>query len=299
MKLFQYPFLAMASECALLLYAETEAQAEQAADAAIAEVWRIEKNYSRYLDDNLLAAINRAAAEGASIELDAETAALVEYAGACYRMSDGLFDVTSGILREAWDFSAGAAPTQQEIDMLLPRIGFDKLSWQSPQLGFGVAGMELDFGGIGKEYAVDRAADICMAQGIVSGLLEFGGDIRVLGPHPDGTPWQVGIRHPRSDGAAIGVVRVSSGALATSGDYERFLKLDGQRYSHILDPHTGWPVPGLTSVSVLGSQCMVAGSLATIAMLKGGAGPNWLEQLGTVHCWVDSEMRSGGNLQFD
>ena len=296
-QLFRYQFLAMGTECSLSLYAGQEAQAECAAETAMAEVWRIETAYSRYLDDNLLAAINRAARAGGSIEVDPETAALLDYAAACYRKSDGLFDITSGILREAWDFASGLAPPQEKLDALLQRVGFDKLLWESPRLGFGVPGMELDFGGIGKEYAADRVADICLALGVTSGLVELGGDIRVLGPHPDGSLWRIGIRHPRHPEEAAGTIHVASGAIATSGDYERCLELGGRRYCHILNPQNGWPAEGLSSVTVLGGQCMVAGSLATIAMLKGSAGPDWLVRQGVAHCWVGSDLDYGGNLE--
>lgn len=298
-QLFRFQFLAMGTECSLSLYATQETLAECVAETAMAEVWRIETTYSRYLDDNLLATINRVAGQGGSIEVDRETAALLDYAAACYRKSDGLFDITSGVLREAWDFASGLAPPQEKLDVLLQRVGFDKLRWEAPRLGFGVPGMELDFGGIGKEYAADRAADICLAMGIASGLIELGGDIRVLGAHPDGSPWQIGIRHPRHPEDAAATIHVASGAVATSGDYERYLEVGGRRYCHILDPLTGWPVEGLSSVTVLSSQCMVAGSLATIAMLKGAAGPDWLARLGAAYCWVDSELRYGGNLEID
>ena len=129
--------------------------------------------------------------------------------------------------------------------------------------------MEIDFGGIGKEYAADRAATVCAEQGIANGLVNLGGDVRAIGPQPDGTPWRVGIRHPRREGAAIATVLLSAGAVATSGDYERYFEVDGKRYCHILDPRTGQPVAHWQSVSVVAPLCVVAGSCATIAMLLG------------------------------
>lgn len=288
----------MGSDCRLTLYAADERDADQAADVTMTEVWRIEEKYSRYLDGNSLSAINRAALAGGKVEVDDETAELFNYAFAAYQLSTGLFDVSSGVLRQVWDFSSGRLPSQAAIADILPRIGLSKVGWVAPQLDFLQAGMELDFGGIGKEYAVDRAAEVCRAAGIQSGLLDFGGDIRVLGPHPDGSPWHIGIRHPRNPDLSLGNLQLMSGAVATSGDYERYLEVAGKRYCHILNPLTGWSVHGLYSVTVTADQCLLAGTLATIAMLKEEGGKQWLAELGAQHCWVDGELRVGGNIQL-
>ena len=153
--------------------------------------------------------------------------------------------------------------------------------------------MALDFGGIGKEYAADQAAAICLSLGVRHGVVDLGGDVVVLGPHPDGQPWSVKIRHPRLPGLALAEVMLERGAMATSGDYERFLLLDGKRYCHILNPRTGWPAEGLSSVSVVAEQCLVAGSVATIAMLKGSDGVAWLSGLGLRYWWADAAGNPG------
>ena len=140
--------------------------------------------------------------------------------------------------------------------------------------------MEIDFGGIGKEYAADRAATICIEQGIAHGLVNLGGDVRAIGTQADGTPWRVGIRHPRADGRAIAYVDLADGAVATSGDYERYFDLDGRRYCHILNPRTGMPVAHWQSVSVVAPLAVVAGSCATIAMLMEAGGEAFLAAQG-------------------
>jgi len=127
--------------------------------------------------------------------------------------------------------------------------------------------MEIDFGGIGKEYAADRAATLCIEHGIAHGLVNLGGDVRATGPQPDGAPWRVGIRHPRRAGAVLATVALEAGAVATSGDYERCFEISGRRYCHILNAGTGLPVAHWQSVSVIAPLCVVAGSCATIAML--------------------------------
>ncbi|HEY8159988.1 MAG TPA: FAD:protein FMN transferase [Methylobacter sp.] len=296
LKLSSISFTAMGTECYLHLYTSSLSDAEAIAYSAIQEVLRIEAYYSRYHTDSFLSQINNTAQRGDVIEVDEETAGLLDYAHACYKKSDGLFDITAGILRKAWDFSVVHLPEQAVIDQLLPYIGLDKVQWQSPYLCFPVSGMELDFGGIGKEYAADRAAAVCVSLGVEHGLVDLGGDIFVIGPHPNQEPWQIGICHPRNPDIPIATVEINRGALATSGDYERFIEIAGRRYCHLLDPKSGWPVHGLSSVSVLADQCLVAGSIASIAILKGLAGIGWLNELGVRHIWVDNEGRQGNCL---
>jgi thiamine biosynthesis lipoprotein len=234
------------------------------------------------------------AAAGGATDVDPETAGLIAYAKACHASSAGAFDITSGLLRQAWNFSTARLPAQAVIDALLPRIGLDKVTLADGRLAFAQAGMELDFGGLGKEYAADRSAEVCCEHGAQHGFVDLGGDIRVIGPQADGQPWRIGIRDPRDGEALVAEVALSSGALATSGDYERFIEVDGIRYCHILDPRTGWPAHGLSSATVISDRCLVAGSLATSAMLKGRRGAAWLESLGVRHIVIDDQGRCSG-----
>ncbi len=285
-------FPAMGSDCVLHLF---EASAEIAASAE-AEVVRIEDRYSRYRPDSLLSEINRVAAVGGALDVDDETAALLDYALAVHRKSEGAFDITTGILRRVWNFSSGRLPKTAAVDQLMALVGLEKVQWRRPRLSFPVRGMELDFGGIAKEYAADRAAAICAEAGTQHGLIDLGGDLRAIGPRADGTPWLIHLRDPRRPGARLAVIPLTHGGLATSGDYERCVVIDGRRYSHILDPRTGWPVHGLASVTVIAESCLVAGSLATIAMLKGNAGAAWLQQLGIPCVWGTADGQAGGSL---
>lgn len=291
-----YSFPAMGSDCQLTLYAADETRADQIADAAMAEAWRIESKYSRFKDDSVLSEINRAAARGEPVEIDTETAQLFDYALSAFEISGGLFDISSGVLRRVWDFASATPPSSAAIAEVLPLIGLQNIARNEMRLRFAIPGMELDFGGIGKEYAADRCADICVEMGITSGLIDMGGDIGAIGTLPDGQPWQIGIRHPGNPDASLGNIKLASGAVATSGDYERYIEVDGKRYCHILNPQTGWPVSGLASVSVMADQCLLAGTLSTIAMLKGSEGKEWLLKLGVQHCWVDEQMHLGGNI---
>ena len=293
MRFQHYSFQAMGGPCSLQLFAPEDSQLERAARAAKAEVLRIESKYSRYREDSVVSRINASAGDRIGVDVDDETAALLDYAAAAHEQSDGLFDATSGVLRRAWDFKAHKLPQQSQLDALLPLVGWLRVQWQRPRIILPLQGMELDFGGFGKEYAADRTAAVLAAMGVHHGLVELGGDIRVLGPQPDGTSWRIVIRHPRSPEVPVADVELGAGAIASSGDYERYFELAGRRYSHILDPHTGWPIEGLAGVSVLAEQCLVAGTATTIAMLKGRQGREWLQDLGLPWLVVDA----GGNVE--
>lgn len=289
-------FRAMGSPCELRLFAPSASDAQAALRAARAAIERLEARYTRYRDDSLTSRINRAAGTRERIEVDPETAGLLDYAAQAHAQSDGLFDITSGILRRAWDFRSGRLPSQAQIEPLLALIGWDRVEWDRPWIRLPLAGMELDFGGYVKEYAADVAAHACRAAGVAHGLVELGGDIAAIGPHPDGSPWRIGIRNPRSPDSALAFVDVARGGIASSGDYERGMVVDGVRYCHVLDPRTGWPVSGLSAVSVVADQCLIAGTATTIAMLKQGAGPGWLDDLGLPYLCVLEDGSVQGSL---
>ncbi len=262
-------FEAMASPCEVLVDTADKNIAQKALDLAIEETRRIEQKYSRYRDDNIVYQINNA--NGKVIKVDSETAGLLTYSQQCYELSEGMFDVTSGVLRKVWKFDGSDnIPNQQQVAKVLENVGWSKIKWQNPKLQL-QAGMEIDFGGVGKEYAVDRSSLIINTLNIPSVLVNYGGDMVALGPRLNGEPWQVGLQNPDSSSMkTIGRIELSRGGVATSGDFHRFLLKDGVRYSHILNPKTGWPVEkAYRQVTVLGSTCMEAGMLATFALLQG------------------------------
>jgi len=287
--LFRFKFHAMAAEHELQLFASSAQLAERAAKAAIADVARIEVKYSRYRDDSVTTRINRAAGRG-RVAIDAETAALLRYADQCFRLSEGRFDITSGVLRRVWDFRARPAhvPSSDALAAALTSIGWADVEWDDQGILLPREGMELDFGGIGKEYAADRVATICSAHGIAHALVNLGGDVRAIGGQPDGSPWRVGIRDPRAPNRAVALLEVDDGAVATSGDYERYFDLDGRRYCHILDPRSGMPVVHWRSVSVVAPLCVVAGSCATIAMLFEERAPAFLDAQQFYYLAIDA-----------
>ena len=281
-------FSAMACPCEVLVDTTSTSLARDIGKRAASEAWRIEQRYSRYQSDSILSRLNSGSAE--PVELDHETAALLEYARQCHAESGGRFDITSGVLRRVWNFSGGGlrndrVPDSRSVEALLPLVGFEKLEWNPPYLRL-PPGMELDLGGIGKEYAVDRALQAAVTATDKAVLVNFGGDLACRGAPASG-PWQIGVERPaKLDSAALVLEMATSGGLATSGDTRRFVMHEGKRLGHILDPRTGWPVEGApASVTVAASTCLEAGTLATLALLEGTGAEAFLKSQG-IRYWA-------------
>lgn len=284
-------FEAMASPCEILMSGVAAGQAARLARPAVRETWRIESCLSRYRADNLVARINRSSGE--PVPIDAELDRLLEYADQCHQLSEGRFDITSGVLRRAWRFDGSdQLPDASTVSALLPLVG-----WPKVERGGGWVrlppGMEIDLGGIGKEYAVDRVLMQLVQAAHQAGLagaaflVNFGGDLACSGPQDGDRPWQIGIESALSDQSALRQVALRQGGLATSGDSRRYLLKDGIRYGHILDPRTGWPVPDAPrSVTVSAATCTVAGMLATFAMLNGAQAEHFLSEQPDIRYWV-------------
>lgn len=272
-------FLAMASPCEVLLETDDAGLAESLLRLATAEAWRIEGRLSRYIPDNPIDRINRAA--GNAVEVDEEIARLLDFAQRCHALSDGLFDITSGVLRQVWHFDGSdRVPVAEDVATCVKRVGWDKVTWTPPLLRL-LPGMEIDLGGIGKEYAVDRTATLLARAADISFVVNYGGDIQINRPKRSGRSWQVGIEDPCASRSSVHMLDIPRGGIATSGDASRFLKKDGRRYSHVLDPRTGWPVADAPrSVTVLAPHCTEAGLLATLALLHGARAEKFLQQQG-------------------
>jgi FAD:protein FMN transferase len=277
-------FTAMASPCELLMETDDAELAKELLTIVSEEAYRIQHKFSRYERDNIVWAINNS--EGHPVSVDAETALLLNFAEQCHSLSDGLFDITSGSLGRVWKFDGSTnIPTQAAINEALHNVGWDKVTWQEGQLQLPV-GMQIDFGGIGKEYAVDRCLLLLQEQTKIPFLVNFGGDLAVNGPRLNGNHWTIGIERPDADLQADYLLEISAGALATSGDSRRYLLVNNTRYSHILNPFTGWPITHAPrSITVAGANCIQAGMLATFGLLKGKEAEVFLEEQG-VPFWI-------------
>jgi thiamine biosynthesis lipoprotein len=265
----------MASPCVVLVDTVDETLGAEVGELVKTEALRIEAKYSRYRH-SVVTEINETA--GQAVEVDDETADLIGYSMVCHTLSEGLIDITSGALRRAWKFDgSGTVPTELQVREALRHVGWKRVIWNRPTLLL-QAGMEIDFGGIGKEYAVDRALALAEAHTRAPVLVNFGGDLRVSGPRRDGTPWYVAIEDVDRAGNAAGLLELSSGALATSGDTYRYVVRDGVRYGHVLNPQTGWPITDAPrSVTVHAATCTEAGLLAKLALLRGAGAEEFLK----------------------
>ncbi|MFA7329658.1 MAG: FAD:protein FMN transferase [Candidatus Delongbacteria bacterium] len=285
-------FSCFAGPCEIHLRNCPRSRALALAQAGAAEAWRIQTRFSRYRTDSWLGRLHAAA--GAWVETDAEIEGLLDLADVAYQVSGGRFDLSSGVLRHAWRFEAGARPpTAAELRPLLARVGWNRVERDRAGRRLRLpAGWELDLGGLGKEYAVDRvAAQLAEAP---SWLVNFGGDLRAGGGGPGEPPWRVGLDDPAASGqAARGGFELRSGALATSGDARRGLEHGGLRLGHILDARTGWPPPQAPrSVTVQAPTCSQAGLLSTLGLLMGAAAEVWLAEQGVAH-WILRDEAAG------
>jgi len=253
-------------------------RASRIARAAESEALRIEWKYSRFREASVVSEINRNAGR-TPVAVDEETVELVGAALDLARLTGGRFDPTVGVLRRAWNFRERRVPEESEIQALLPLVDHADVTVRNGTVFLRRAGMELDLGGVGKEYAVDRVADLLTQEGVRSAIVNFAGDVRTVGGRGDGRPWSIGVADPRAAGRVRFAVRVTGGAgVATSGDYERFFMVGTTRYHHLLDARSGWPARGAASATVVASSAFAAGRLATAAFLLGApAGAAWLE----------------------
>ena len=274
----------MASPCEVLIDVEDRHEARRLVAIASAEAWRIEDKFSRYLPGNVVDTINRSG--GAAVAVDQETARLLDFAAQLHALSDGRFDITSGVLRRVWSFDGRRPPpSEEEVAAVLPLVGWQRAQWDGERLQLR-PGMQIDFGGIGKEYAVDRAGALVAAATRASCVVNLGGDLVVTRPRASFEPWRVGIEDITVERVASRLVELRSGALATSGTTKRFLSADGVRYGHILDPTSGWPVMDCPrSVTVAAGSCVEAGMFSTLAMLQGAEAETFLAAQGVRH-WV-------------
>jgi thiamine biosynthesis lipoprotein len=269
----------MATPCEVRLETEDAALAQVVARVVEAEARRIEQKFSRYISNSVVGRIN--SSTGKKIVVDAETAHLLDFAAQCFKVSSGLFDVTSGVLRRIWRFDGSdRVPTNDQVKSLRPLIGWQKVSWKPPTIIL-PAGMEIDLGGLAKEYAVDKALAAIREITPLPALVNFGGDLRVSGPRKYGTRWKVAIESVDKNGQLAGMLELADGALATSGDARRFLLKDGVRYGHILNPRTSRPVEQTPrSITVAAATCIEAGMIATLAMLQGKRAEAFLKREG-------------------
>ncbi len=264
-------FHAMGTICRVSLVEPSRPTANAYLDQLLNWVADFEAKYSRFLDTSLISRINAAAGK-AWVEVDDETDRLLALCHEMVFFTRGAFDPTALPLIRLWNWKANppAMPTETAIAAAKELTGWRHLQRRKGGVFLARPGMSLDFGGIGKEYAVDVAMSLAAQHGIQNVLVDFGQDIRALGRPPGRPAWHVGLENPRAPGSCWGSVAVTNHAVASSGDYLRSFVHDGRRYGHILDPRTGWPVRNpCLAVNIVAPTCTLAGILSTTAFILG------------------------------
>lgn len=249
-----------------LVYTRDRRHAEDALSDAYQEAARLEKLLDRYRATSDVGKINEAA--GLSpVDVSNATYEVIARALEIAALTDGAFDITIAPLVDLWGFGTGDThiPDQDALQAALAKVDYRQVVPDREDMSVFLAqpGMKLDLGGIAKGYIVDKAAEALLAKGVTSAYFDAGGDIRVIGEKPDGSPWRIGIRHPRNRNKLIAHVDLKNQAIVTSGDYERYFTADGVRYHHILDPKTGMPTREIISATVIAPDALTADALST------------------------------------
>ncbi len=268
----QLAFPALGTTCEVQYVGPSDGQVSAAFELATVNwVQAFEAKYSRFIPASLLSRIN-AAAGHAWVTVDAEMEQMFQLCDNLFTMTQGVLDPTALPLIQLWNWKADQPriPSPEQINLTRQLVGWTKVQRQPGKVFLPVPGMALDFGGFGKEYAVDIVAQIASNHGITDVLVDFGHDLRAFGAPPDRPAWHIGLEDPNHPGKTAGSIAITNQGVASSGDYVRCFKADGRRYGHILDPRTGSPVNnGCTQATVIAGTCLQAGVLSTTAFVLG------------------------------
>jgi thiamine biosynthesis lipoprotein len=261
----------MSTECRVLFHQVPASAARDFQRDVVRWVAQFEARYSRFLPDSLIGRINAAAGEH-WVDVDPEADRIFALCHDLHFFTRGAFDPTALPLIRLWNWKAKppVIPDSNQIQEARSLVGWPKVQWRTGSIFLPKAGMCLDLGGIGKEYAVDCVLAMALERGIQHVLVDFGQDVRVHGHAPSATTWRVGLENAKEPGKCWAAVNVTDHAVASSGDYLRCFEANGRRYGHIIDPRSGYPVDnGCRAVSVIGPSCTVAGLLCTTAFILG------------------------------
>jgi thiamine biosynthesis lipoprotein len=274
-------FRALGTDCEMSFVAPGPAIAGHFEAEARAWVERFEARYSRFRPTSIVSRINQAA--GSWVDIDAEAEQMLDICQALHAMSDGILDATTGPLLRLWNYRQppSVLPDAAQITAARQLVGWPMVRRAPGRVMLPHTGMSLDFGGWGKEWAVDAVAELALQAGVKNILIDFGHDIRGLGAPPDRPAWHVGLEDPAAPGTHSGSIALLAGrGIASSGDYIRNFTHAGRRYGHIIDPRTGRPVThGCRQTTVVADSCFKAGILSTTAFILGPtAGPDFIQR---------------------
>lgn len=296
----------MGSSFDITVVANNQIQADLFIDVAVAEISRIEKVISSWDPNSQTSLINKNAGIKPE-QVDKELFDLIERSIAISKLTNGAFDISYASMDKIWKFdgSMKKMPLDKDIKSSVEKVGYKNimLNKENQTVFLKLKGMKIGFGAIGKGYAADKAKAVLMKEGVKSGIINASGDLNAWGKQADSTHWMVAITNPLHKEKSFSWLPVKNAAVVTSGNYEKFVELNGIKFTHIIDPRTGYPSTGIISVSVFTLNAEFADAISTSVFVMGvDTGLDFINQLKGVECIIidiDNKLHSSNNIQID
>lgn len=296
----------MGSRFEITVVAEDSTAASVHINAAIEEITRIEKLISSWDPNSQTSKINQYAGIE-PVKVNPELFQLIERAKQISELTDGAFDISYASMDRIWHFDGSmlTMPSEKEIGQSVAKVGFENILLDKAKstVFLKQKGMKIGFGAIGKGYAADKAKELLRSQGVISGIINASGDMNTWGKQPNGSEWKIAITNPLDKNKAFALLPIINRAVVTSGNYEKYVEFEGKRYSHIIDPRTGYPSSGLISVTVFAPKAELADALATSVFVMGqSAGLDRINQLPNVACIIiddKGKIITSENIEID
>lgn len=280
----------MGNRFEVTIVAKTETEANSFIDIGIEEIIRIEKLISSWDAGSETSAIN-AQAGIKPVKVSSELFQLIERAIRLSKLTNGAFDISYASMDKIWKFDGSMTemPSDEKIKASVAKVGFQniELDKNASTVFLKKEGMKIGFGAIGKGYAADKAKDLLIKKGVSAGIINASGDMNTWGKQPNGDFWKVAITNPMNKNKAFALIPITEGAVVTSGDYEKYVSFNGVRYTHIIDPRTGYPASGIISATVFAPKAELADALATSIFVMGiEVGLDRINQLPKIECII-------------
>ncbi|HLK30603.1 MAG TPA: FAD:protein FMN transferase [Puia sp.] len=297
----------MGNRFQISVIAENQAWADGCIHAAILEIQRIEKLLTTFNEESETALINKSAGIQ-PVKVSKETFDIIERSVRISNITQGAFDITYGSVdKRLWNFDTNmtSLPDKETAKKMVRLVNYRNiiLDRKNSSVFLKEEGMRIGFGGIGKGYAAEKAKQVMIEMGAESGIVNASGDLTVWGYQPNGEPWTIGVVNPNSAGEIFSYMNVTNMAIATSGNYEKFVMIDGKKYSHTINPRTGLPVTGIKSVTIISTNAEIADAMATPVMIMGiHAGLDMINQIKDMEAIIvddDDIVYKSNNIHFN
>ena len=296
----------MGSRFDITVVANDSAEGNKYIDSAVAEISRIEKLISSWDVNSQTSIINRNAGIK-PVKVDAELLQLIERAIGISKLTDGAFDISYASMDRIWKFDGTMKemPLKEEINASVEKVGYQNivLDKKNSTIFLKLKGMKIGFGAIGKGYAADKAKNLLISKGVLSGIINASGDMNTWGKQPNGNEWKVAITNPMNKNKVFALLPFTNGAVVTSGNYEKYVNFNDRRYTHIIDPRTGYPSTGIISVTVFAPKAELADALATSVFVMGKeTGLDRINQLPKIECIIIDDkgnITKSKNIEID